>query len=162
MTGSSLIYTYTGGNLTGLDRPDPLGDETYVVDGLSRVTSRTDGKGQPTSFEYDALDRVTKVTFADGATITYSYDENGNQTGRTLTPSGGAPQSSTYGYDSLNRLDLGTQARNDRCCAVRDMTASGNLRFLTDIGGQVEYRYNAVNMLSTLGGAGRCEHDVHV
>lgn len=98
--GTATSYGYDpAGNLTSINRPAPLGDEAFGNDGLSRVTSRTDGKGQQTNFTYDTLDRVKTVGYAGGITQAYVYDANGNVTSRS-----GPDGTTTYTYDRLNRL----------------------------------------------------------
>ena len=50
--GNGVVTSYsydTAGNLTGVDNPAPLGDESLSVDSLSRVVTETDGKGQVTT-----------------------------------------------------------------------------------------------------------------
>jgi RHS repeat protein len=44
-----------------------LGNQSYTYDGLSRLESITDGKGQSTIYGYDALDRKTYVLHEDGS-----------------------------------------------------------------------------------------------
>ena len=142
-------FTYTGGNLTGIDYPAPLGDVTMAVDTYSRVTSMTDGKGQTTRYGYDNLDRLAKITFQDGTLIVYDYDGVGNQTRRSLVPAGALiGQVTSYAFDALNRLTSETKPTGTRIDLHYDQT--GNLRFLTDPGGTTEYRYNPVNLLTAL------------
>ncbi len=79
--GNITSYSYDSvGNLKTVTPPSPLGQQSLTVDGVSRVTSVTDGRGKTTSFTYDNLDRVTKITYNNGNSITYTYDANGNET----------------------------------------------------------------------------------
>ena len=79
---------------------------TYTYDGLARIATMTDGRGEVTSYSYDKLDRVTQV-LVDGATscsvdpgkcFKYTYDAEGNLTQRD-DPNG----TTTLTYDRLNR-----------------------------------------------------------
>lgn len=64
------------GNLTSVDNPAPLGDITIEPDGLSRMRSQTDGKGQKTTYEYDWVDRIDRIIFQGGAIVDYTYDRD--------------------------------------------------------------------------------------
>lgn len=152
-------YAYdTGGNLTGVTPPAPLGATSIVPDGLSRTSSVTDGKAQVTSYTYDAYDRVTKVTFAGDTTCsstatctTYTYDANGNLTGRT-----DASGTTTITYDRRNRptTKASPGTFGNACSGFTQMRfaydASGNLTSVCDGGGTVAYGYDAANQLASV------------
>jgi RHS repeat-associated protein len=129
--------------LTKVTPPAPLGATTIGYDGLSRVTSVTDGKSQRTTYAYDALDRLTKVGFADGSAVTYRYDAGGRLVERL-----DATGTTTYAYDALNRV------REERLPGSRTNAytydAVGNLTSMTDVAGSVSYGYNAVNLVTSL------------
>ena len=138
------LYSYdSNGNLTKVDYPTLLGDELYTYDPLSRVSKRTDGKGQQTTYTYDALDRVTKVTFQDATSVSYSYDGNGNRTSRT-----GATGTTSYTYDALNRLTKETFP--DTSSNSYSYDDAGNLTAFTDGGGTVSYAYDQVGNMTAL------------
>jgi YD repeat-containing protein len=146
----TTTLSYTGGNLTGVDYPAPLGDATFTVDSYSRRLTETDGRGQTTSYGYDNLDRVTSVTFDDGSSMSYGYDAVGNQTSRTATSADGGPGAvTTYTYDALNRLTAEAKPAPGPTISF-SYDPVGNLRFHTGPGGVVEYQYTAVNLLAAL------------
>ena len=143
-------YEYDAkGNLTKINYPAPLGAETYTYDALSRLATRTDGKGQKQNYTYDALDRVTRVDFRSSAgtlesTVTYAYDGNGNRTSRS-----GATGNTTYVYDPLNRLKSETLPLPS-VSQTYGYDAAGNLIAFSDAGGTVAYAYDKVNNLTRL------------
>jgi len=80
--GNVTRYGYNSrGELTTIDHPAPLGDETFTYDALSRMVTAVDGKGTTTRYGYDALDRITSIqTGSDSVNyVTYFYDTAGNQ-----------------------------------------------------------------------------------
>ena len=125
-SGLSESYTYDNvGNLTA--KTDRKGQTIqYSYDSLNRMTTKTYPDGTAVNYTYDNDSQLTKVTDATGTyqfmfdnmgrligtstqysfltsktfTTSYSYDAASNRVGFT-DPEGG---STTYGYDSLNRL----------------------------------------------------------
>lgn len=141
--GNLTSYGYTAGNLTSIDHPAPRGDETLGYDALSRLTSRTDGKGQTTTYAYDTRDRLTSVTYLGGATITYGYDDAGNRTSRVDNTG-----TTTYGFDALNRLTSeGLPGGRTNTYAL---DGKGNLISLTDAGGTVAYSYDSADKVTSV------------
>jgi RHS repeat-associated protein len=144
-------YTYDAkGNLIRVAHPAPLAAETLAYDGLSRLVTRTDGKGQRQVYAYDALDRITRVEFRKESgtvesTVTYGYDGNGNRTTRT-----GATGTTTYTYDSLNRLTSELLPLPSGTSQTYAYDNVGNLVSYSDGGGTVGYGYDAVNNLTRL------------
>jgi RHS repeat-associated protein len=134
-------YEYSapsGGNLTKIDRPAPLGDETFTYDALSRVKTRTDGQGRVQTYEYDKMDFVQRIGYKNSATgpevssLQFDYDDNGNlicrgENGNCEDP--GAVETD-YQYDRLNRLKL------------EDFPSSG-------VEGDALYTYDRVGNLKT-------------
>src|SRR5439155_17010334 len=60
--GHVTSYGYdASGNLTSITPPTPLGGQSMTVDGLSRLSSLTDGKAQRTGYTYDPLDCITQI-----------------------------------------------------------------------------------------------------
>jgi RHS repeat-associated protein len=142
--GNVTTYGYDAkGNLTKVAPPAPLGATTVAYDGLSRVTSTTDGKGQTTTYAYDALDRLTHVGFADGSAVTYRYDAGGR-----LVERADATGTTTYAYDRLNRV-VEERLPGGRTNAYT-YDAAGNLASFADVAGTVSYGYNPVNLVTTL------------
>jgi RHS repeat-associated protein len=138
--GHQTTYGYdSAGNLASITPPAPLGRITLGYDGLSRVTSKTDGKGNVTSYSYDALDRVTSTAYVDGTSVTRTYDRDGYLTGQS--DSHGV---STMVYDAMGRLVQRTTPDGKTTSYAWD--GAGNLTALTDAGGTTTYTYNAVNL----------------
>jgi YD repeat-containing protein len=141
----TVCYGYTGGNLTSVDNPAPLGDISYTYDALSRLKTQTDGKGQVTTYDYDNLDRVTKLTYHDGSTIVYTYDANGNVS--TMADNTGT---TTYQYDALNRLTKETLPGAKVNSYFYD-NASNLIAFEdAGTGSRVNYAYDTRNLLVSL------------
>lgn len=146
-------YAYdTKGNLTQIKHPAPLPPETFTYDGLSRLATHTDGKGQKRTYAYDGLDRVTRIDVRTSTgiierTVNYVYDANGNRTSRN-SPDGDTRTSS---YDALNRLtsETGTEA-GFSFTTTYTYDASGNLATFRDAGGTVSYSYDRVNNVATV------------
>jgi RHS repeat-associated protein len=77
----------------------------------TRTSYREQGvtAGAVTTYSYDSLDRLTKAEEKTGATVSaswsYGYDAAGNRTTHTKVGStGSAAGTTTYAYDSANRL----------------------------------------------------------
>ncbi len=96
--GDSYVYDSSG----HLTRETKAGGEVlaYTYDAAGNKTSLTTPQGT-TTYTYDALNRLATVVDTTGTT-TYTYDAVGNLAS-AVYPSG---VTSTYGYDSLNRLTL--------------------------------------------------------
>lgn len=142
--GNTTTWQYDQyGNLLQVTYPAPLGNEVFTYDSLSRLTSRTDGRGQKTMYSYDVLDRQTLATFADGSSVSASYDANGNpiaSSDRTGT--------TTRTYDSLNRLTKETTPAGQSISYGWD--GAGNLVSETDAGGTITQQFNVVNSLTSI------------
>jgi RHS repeat-associated protein len=152
--GTITLYAYTGGNLTSIDHPAPLGDESFTyTTTISRLASRTDGKGQITSFSYDNLDRITKLVFAGGTStcgsaVCYTYDDDGNLT-QLVDPTG----TYTFTFDELNRLTKkqfpgGTATCGSAICFTYDNAS--NLATVQDGSSTTTYGYDIVNRRTSL------------
>jgi RHS repeat-associated protein len=55
--------------------PIPYSNQTSTYNWQDRVASRTDERGNTTSYQYDFLGRLTKITKPDGKTIQESYND---------------------------------------------------------------------------------------
>src|SRR5262249_55714818 len=77
----------------------------YWPDGL--LKSVTYPNGTVASYEYDRADRLTHLTIDRAGTVIvayeYGYEENGNRKSQIET-NGGNAETTTYGYDDLDRL----------------------------------------------------------
>jgi RHS repeat-associated protein len=157
--GNVTSYSYNSlGELTGIDHPAPLGDESFTYDAVSRVKTHTDGKGQVATFSYDKADRVTKILYNGASScgwlsadcVTYSYDNDGNisqrqdNTGLTF-----------WYYDQLDLLTAYQLPNNVNACSGgntvnTDYDPNGNLDTYCDAGGSTHYGYDAANRMTTM------------
>lgn len=133
----------TLGELTSIDRPTPLGTETFTYDALSRPDILTDGRGKTANHDFDVMDRLERISYSDGSSVAYTFDDNGNIATRTESGS-----TTTYTYDALNRLTQ-EQFPGGRTNSYT-YDASSNLKTLTDSGGTTTYTYGPTNLLDAL------------
>ncbi len=134
------------------------GVETFVRDGLGRITASKDFNGAATSIAYTdaSTGGVTTVTLANGLVQTSTYDRAGELIAYAESGAGisGSP-TTHYSYDSLGQLR-----------AVVDPTGLGHYYFYDAIGRKIaeadadgsvtEYRYDARdNLTSTTAYANR-------
>ena len=88
-------------------RPDAhVTSYTYWPDSLLKTLTKPDGT--VASYDYDKADRLLRVSVRkDGAELlsyAYTYDDNGNRTSQ-VEVNGGVPETTTYTYDDLDRLE---------------------------------------------------------
>lgn len=99
--GNKMTYAYDPrGDM--ISSTDPLNRRTnYGYDLAGNRTSVTDPQSRTATYGHDAANELTSISFSDGGTppITYGYNANGQRT--SMSDGTG---SSSYGYDSLNRL----------------------------------------------------------
>ncbi|HEY7065845.1 MAG TPA: RHS repeat-associated core domain-containing protein [Chloroflexota bacterium] len=100
----AIQFGYSLGDLTMVT--DPLGrTSTRFVDNAGRLVSTISPLGQLSRREYDALSRVVSTTDPQGGRVTFTYDANGNLlTVADARNNPGSPSTTTYTYDSLDRL----------------------------------------------------------
>ncbi|MBP7588381.1 MAG: RHS repeat protein [Thermoanaerobaculia bacterium] len=125
--GETVSTTYdANGNRKSVRDSDGV-VTTYTYDALNRLASQT-GAGGVTSYDYFKNSLPKKTTYPNGASATqtydlanrtlsitnrqnaaliasyvYAYDDNGNRS-EQLETNGGAPETTTYGYDDADRL----------------------------------------------------------
>ncbi|WP_237057157.1 DUF6531 domain-containing protein [Microbulbifer sediminum] len=145
---------------------DPAQDQTvtFEYDMVDRLTARTDGEGNRTSYTYDEVgnqltvtdgngnttvntydmvDRLLTVTNAEGETTAYTYDDVGNR----LTVTDGNGHTSSYQYDLLNQLVAETNAENET--TRYDYDAVGNRISSTDaLGRETRWEYDLNNRVT--------------
>ncbi len=118
---------------------DANGNRTQVVE---LVEGLTEGSGQPETidYSYDNLARLSSAAYSDDTSFGYTYDGVGNRLTQTAClGSDCTPATTTYAYDSANRL-----------ASVNGVTytydANGNLT--SD--GTRTYAYDAADRLTSL------------
>ena len=147
---NTTTYTETGGNITQITPPSApggLGAETIGYDGLSRITSTTDGKNQLTKFKFDVLDRLSQITYNDGTIVKYDYTPDDLvfdvKVNGTIVEA--------FGYNALNQQTSKTVGSTT---VQYGFDGIGNLTSFTDANGTVTYFYDPVNNLTKLTGPG--------
>ena len=127
-------------------------DYTYTPDGNQRSKTMLENgvdKGIVT-YEYDGLGQLTQETKTLTGTMvqqyTYEYDKAGNRS--KLTASGGESYTTTYAYDSNNRL-LSETKQTGSGQTVQNYTydANGNTKSVQGGGSNTTYQYNGFNRL---------------
>jgi RHS repeat-associated protein len=150
---------------------------TQTRDALGRLTSKIDGQGNRTSFEYDTapnfgLHRLAALTTPDGSRYAFDYDPAGNQTSivatiggqtypplaRTFLPSGkvqqqtfpdGAVQTNVYTPGGrLSAITIAEGGSTVASLAFTNYNAFGKPGMLTNDNGVTEkLDYNAIGQL---------------
>ncbi len=133
---------------------------TYFLDGLTRTVAYPNGVVATSN--YDNADRLISLNNANGGTLVssynYIYDTRGNRI-RQQETNGGAPETTLYTYDDLNRLKTITYPPDDSFPSGRTLTYTyddvGNRKEeVTTVGGVVVNRkvgaFNALNHLDSL------------
>lgn len=103
------------------------GTETYVLDGLNRITSATYPGALTETFTYDPAGNRTSHTGIDGTTIGYTVDD----TGQLITDTTGT----TYTYDQAGNLTA---------------TSAGETYVYDDYGRTVEATGDGITQLSLI------------
>ena len=86
------------------------GNIQYGYDDAGNQTSRTDGNGNTTRFQYDARKRLVKTIYPDSTTATNAYDGPGNLASVT-DQAGNVVQ---YTYDGANQLKTVVQVNHPK------------------------------------------------
>jgi RHS repeat-associated protein len=147
---TDLVYSTDGkAHLTSVNRPAPLGDESFSWDAASRPDRLTDGRNNSAEYDFDKMDRLEMITYRDSSntvigSVTFVYDDNGNLTSRNDTGHG----LTSYVFDKLNRLSTETFPGSRTNTYTYD--AVGNLKTLQDAGGTTTYNYGPSNLLDSM------------
>jgi RHS repeat-associated protein len=144
---NTTTYTETGGNITKITPPAPLGATTIVPDGLRRISSITDGKNQLTQFSYDTLDRLATITYQDGTFVQYDYTPDDLVSSVQVNKH----TVESFGYNPLNQMTSKTVGNTT---VQYGFDGAGNLTSFTDANGTVSYFYDPANNLTKLTGPG--------
>jgi YD repeat-containing protein len=108
--------------------------------------------GTVTTYDYDRADRLTSIAVRKGATellsYAYVYDRNGNRT-EQVERNGWAPETTTYTYDDLHRLETVTYP--DGRLVAYGYDEVGNRTSMTDANGHATtYTYDLLNRLTSV------------
>ncbi len=142
MAGRLLSRKVSGTNALG--EPATPVAETFVYDGLGRVISSTDLRGQTTTISIDDLTRITTISTPNDPTRTLTYNIDGSLQSEAVS-SGGTPLGTTsYAYDAIGRLRMATDAVGVKTYYTYDRqsrlsaTIDGN-------GTMTEYKYDGAD-----------------
>ena len=136
--GLKQVFIYDGINRL-LQKSDFMGNivEKIIYDASSQQTISYDGKGNPTTYEYDKNGRIIKTTDAEGRVTLSTYDANGN----IVRSVDGKEQITKYQYDTFNRLITVTDALGGITRYTYDL--NGNRLSQTDANENTKaYAYN--------------------
>ncbi len=176
----TLTYAYDGvGNLTSFT--DGGGTVTYAYTAVNLLQTLTEPGGFQTTFTYDDMYHRTGTAYPNGVTMAQTYDSAGRLTSivgkqgaTTLTSfaytyagAAGADtalrqtatdkdgNTTTYGYDALNRL-TGAQTKASGGAVTTTYAyaydGASNRTSQTVNGAATSYTYNAANELTAAGG----------
>ncbi len=165
LTHTTVITYNSLGQKVAMDDPD-MGHWQYSYDPAGNLITQTDAKGQSLTFDYDAANRLTAKRTATGTLATYAYDEGGTAgyalgrrtsmvdatgssawrydargrvIGNTKTIAGVGTYTTTYAYDSADRVSRMTYPTGET--VTQTYSAAGQLNSVT---GQDPYLANAV------------------
>ena len=141
--GGKVAYTYDASDrlTTFTDAVNAVGRITKR-DGLGRIQTLSDRKGQSSTLAYDPLGRLTSAAYADGSTVANTWDL-GNRLTKVQDSVGGTI---TRAYDGLDRVTSETTAQGT---VSYGYDAANRLTSLTIPGqSQVTYAYDAANRLT--------------
>ena len=157
---ANLLYTYSSGNLSSIQRTNSSGtSQTYgftydsfgnmlsakvgsrnlstntYASGNGQLTKQNYGNGASVSYTYDILGRVKTATYSDGRTATYTYNGEGQL--HSLTETGGEETVTyVYTYDSIGRL-INSQQINGEQTVLRTSQSYNSSNQLTKQSWQV-------------------------
>ena len=157
---ANLLYTYTNGNLSAIQRTNSSGaSQTYnftydsfgnmlsvkvgsrnlaaniYANGNGQLTKQTYGNGATVNYTYDILGRIKTATYSDGRKLTYAYNGEGQLHSLTET-GGGEVVTYVYTYDSIGRL-INSQQLNGENTVLRTSQSYNSSNQLTKQSWQV-------------------------
>ncbi len=142
------VTTTTYDDMGRVERIDFTNDPAivYTYWENDQVKTVTDANGV-TEYFYDARDRLDYLIQPDGTRLDYAYDDAGNRTEVKIIR-GSETTLTSYGYDTLNRLETVTDANGTTSYTYDDV---GNLDTVTyPNGNMADYDYTDVNQLDLL------------
>ncbi len=134
-------------NFNRLTRTDGRGNVTsFAYDASGNLARKSDALGQVTSRTFEpTFNQVTSETDAEGHITRFEYDTRGNLT-RIIDAEG---NQATLAYDGLGRLTTATDPRGNTTSYGFD--AAGNLTGVTDaLGNAAQMAYDAVGNLTAI------------
>ena len=128
----------------------PGGATTLLAyDSKGNVATVTNERGYSQTYSHDAMNRLTGSTDALGNKATYTFDSGGNLTVAALpTPSGQTARTTSYAYDSMNRVTT-ISAPMSRTTVV-SYDSGGRMRTVTDPVSRVStYNYDTLDRVTS-------------
>lgn len=123
-----VSYTYENGRKTS--RTDARGNTTtYSYDRWGNLSAAEDALGGKTSYTYDACGNLLKEKLADGNETTYTYDSIGQKIKAQQTGPDGKTRTEYYEYDACGRMTALTDALGNRTSYTYD--SRGNRTMIT-------------------------------
>mgnify|MGYP003296650309 CR=1 FL=1 len=145
-----IEYTYDS-NDNVLTVTETIGEQVNVItrtyDGLNRVKTYEDAKGNRIEYSYDKVGNLVALTYPNGKEVTYTYNKNCSV--ESVTDWNG--RTTTYGYDKNGRL-VETKRPNGTV-EKREYDKVGQLTLILDMSGdkvinRQEYSYDASGNIS--------------
>lgn len=174
LPSDTVTYTYdTADNLASLT--DRGGTISYAYDAVNNLTVSTEPGGHQTTFAYDANQNRTQTNYPNGvglfvtyddserilsivgkrpasgealSTRTYSYTRAGSDIDLRTSVTDGLGVTTSYGYDSLNRL-VSASGGGQTFSYAYDV--NGNMTSKTVNGTTTTYTYNLANQITSSG-----------
>ncbi|MEK7644522.1 MAG: CARDB domain-containing protein [Patescibacteria group bacterium] len=145
--GKKTLYEYNDQNLLK-KVTDAVGkSRSFIYNALGNKTGETNKLGITASFEYDWLGRLVKETNSQNTETIYAYDNNGNRLSITQKDSSANAKSTSFEYDTRNRLTKTVNPGGSTESAIYDK--ENNVTQTTDGNGQiVAFEYDALNRLN--------------
>ena len=146
-TYSRTFYVYDqAGNLLSRQIAGQTGVETFVYDGLNRITSSTDATGAVVTFTFEDAATRTTVALSGGSTHVSVFNRAGERISLTQSGSDIAATTTYRAYDALGRLRKETNAAGHSTYFLYD-SAGRRAADITADGAVTEYGYDSGNRL---------------
>jgi YD repeat-containing protein len=149
-TGSTFTRTFyaydQAGNLLSRQVAGQTGVESFVYDGLNRITSSTDATGAVVTFTFLDSATTTRIALAGGSTQVSVFNQAGERISLTESATDITERTSYRYYDALGRLRKDTDAAGNSTYFLYDSIGRKAAEITAD-GAVTEYGYDSGNRL---------------